>query len=413
MSHFRCVRRFLAVLALAGLLFTACDGLERPPVVRAISPGDGVTVWQVSFWFNNEPSGEHSTWGRLVVDPAQVEEATGIREGRLNVVTEGGWAVCNAPVLPGNEPPYAIYFDLGLEDAPRELQEIILYMAVSDQALSLPDEERDPIPWPVLRWDYAAEGVADKPSTILDIVPPPLVRLLSVPVFVALELSAWYQSDTNEQCAHNQCFPMAIANALAYLDDRGVATLAHTHAMGLKGDSTLVGQLDSYTGRPATSRIVGSGLWFTPAVEGTFEYLFATGLAALTHRHLDDGYGTAPSQSLPAGNFTHSTITTIDEGPVATFEWIFERIKAGAGVVAVMQYASGGGHAVRVTAAGRDDAGKEWVRYSHDAFQTTANPASDSLGLENVLVELEDLDGDGTLNFGTLSRELVFVWAFR
>ena len=124
----RRVRRLVVVLVAAGLLLSACEGLDPPPVIRNLSPGEGVTVWQVSFLFPNAPQ-EHSSWGRLLVDPAQVEQATGIRGGRLNVVTEGGWAVCNAPVLPSSEPPYAIYFDLGL-DTPAELKDIPLYIGV-------------------------------------------------------------------------------------------------------------------------------------------------------------------------------------------------------------------------------------------------------------------------------------------
>ena len=63
-----------------------------------------------------------------------------------------------------------------------------------------------------------------------------------------------------------------------------------------------------------------------------------------------------------------------------------------------------------LTAAFRDDAGNEFIRYTHDALQTNRDPG-DTLGLESVVVELTDLDSDGLPNFGGMTRELHCVWA--
>ena len=66
---------------------------------------------------------------------------------------------------------------------------------------------------------------------------------------------------------------------------------------------------------------------------------------------------------------------------------------------------------VCITAAGRDDAGQQWIRYSHDALQTRRY-SFDLLGLEDVVVQLGDTDADGEFNLSPFA-ELVFVWACR
>jgi hypothetical protein len=65
---------------------------------------------------------------------------------------------------------------------------------------------------------------------------------------------------------------------------------------------------------------------------------------------------------------------------------------------------------VRVTGMKTDDAGNRWMRYTHDRLQTGSDP-TDTLGLETVWVQLSDLDGDGLLNLGAVSRELRVVCA--
>ena len=391
-----------AVFGILGILLSACRDFERPPVVHSLAPGQGVSIWQVFVLCDAKE--DPVPWGRILVDPKKVEQATDISGGRLNVVTEGGWAVCNAPVLRADEPPYAIYFDLGL-DTPAELKEVELYVLVSDKAIGALDEQGEPPDsWPVSRWEWDAGGWM---QPIQEVGPPPAVRLVTDRILAGRVTDAWYQVVTNEQCAHNQCLSMAIANALAYLEAMGVVMIAQDHEPGLRGDQTLVGVLDGYTDRTVTSRTEGQGLSITAAFGGTFDYLHDEGLAsALTHRHqAHSRAGLAP------GDFSGASSTSVDDGPDPTFAWIFERVGAGAGVVAGMLFDGGGGHAVRVTAAGRDDAGQQWIRYSHDALQTHRD-SFDTSGLENVVVELEDTDGDGTLNFSP-SAELVFVWAHR
>ncbi|MDJ0975152.1 MAG: hypothetical protein QNJ98_11875 [Planctomycetota bacterium] len=401
----------LLTLALLGL--AACGSGGGPTkatalIVSPLTPGPGLHVSQVDFQF---PKGQlpFSTWGRLWIDPAQLMQRTGVAGGVLNVALDDRWVIVNLPLMPPTEPAYAVYFDLGLAQ-PTPLKLVSLHVKHSNRGVGRIDEHMDqPDLWPIDRWIYDAEGI----SPVIDPGPPPLTMRVADRVRADLEPSGWTQMVTNEQCAHMQCMTMAMANALEYLDDMGVVSIPHTHTAGLLGDATLVGQLDTLSGRWAASRDNGGGLWFTPLVDGTFQYLSDNGLTGtLAQRHQDDGYGTPPGQSLPAGDYAFAGSTTQDDGASVTFDWILDRIRGGSGVIVVFSYDSGGGHAVRITGAGRNEDGDPWVRYSHDARQTNSD-ASDTRGLENVVIELTDTDGDGRLNFGSPSREVEFAWAHR
>ena len=211
------------------------------------------------------------------------------------------------------------------------------------------------------------------------------------------------------QCANNQCFPMANANCLQWLEDRQELVVPHPHVLGLDGDGTLVGQLDDLSGRFVTSRAQGMGVYFTPMVDGTFAYLEQHGLQGmLTHRHQGLGFGLPGSQALPAGGFSSHGSTTVEDGTTPTLAWIEQRVRDGCAVLAVYAY-SNVAHAIRIVGVGRTE-GRPWILYAHDAEQTHTD-ATDTHGLETVFVYPADLDQDGTLNLATEDQEIVFVQA--
>ncbi len=410
MNHRHANPTFLVLVLLLPLLTatTGCGGggggdEQVPGVVRDVAPGSGVEAWQVSFWDPQMPL-DDTSWGRLRVDPAGLEKATGIQKGWLNVATEHGWVVANLPVPPAAEGPFTVYFDLGL-DSPEPLQQIALHVKHSQQSFGrIDDQLKEATLFPVSSWMMNARGWG--PDAEFDPGPAPYSLSFLAEVRTPLLVTTWTQQLTNEQCAQDQCAPMAVANALQYLEDMGVWTVPHVHDVGLGGDATLVGQLDIATGRPFTSRPVGSGIGSDEMVDGTFEYIFDNGLTGiLTHRHQDEGYGS----DLPAANYTAHGSTSQYDGAMPTFAWIWDRVRGGCGVVAGYSHSSGG-HMVRVTGAKVDDAGNEWMRYTHDRLQTGSDPA-DTQGLETVWVRLSDLDGDGILNLGAVARELRIVWA--
>ena len=69
------------------------------------------------------------------------------------------------------------------------------------------------------------------------------------------------------------------------------------------------------------------------------------------------------------------------------------------------------GHAVRVFGCGKT-MGKPYIRYKHDSLQSHhLYDPYDTVGLEEVQVYVEDLDGDGHMNWGDSSQEIWFALA--
>lgn len=400
-------RTTAALLVLALLLpLLACGGGgddKNPPMVRDVPTGKSVQAQQVSFWDPQVPR-DHSTWGRLVVNPAALERATGIQRGWLNVATQRAWVVVNLPLPPASEGMFAVYFDLGLS-APQPLQEIALHVKVSDQGLEgIADEMREATTFLVDPVSVVERGLGPEPN--LDPDSPPWALRLEARVWIPLLVTTWVQATTNAQCAQNQCATMATANGFQYLEDMAVWVVPHVHDMGLSGDATLVGQLDTLSGRTVVSRAVGSGLDAEDIVEASLEYVTDNGIAAgMTFRHQDSGW----ASSLPAANYSAHGLTSQYDGAVPSYGWLRDRVRDGCAVTAGYSHSSGG-HMVRVTGMKIDDAGNLWMRYTHDSLQTGSDPA-DTLGLETVWVQLSDLDGDGLLNLGAASRELRVVCA--
>jgi len=406
----RITRRATWMLCILGLvLLPACGGggdgeqaKEEPLVVTRIEPGQGITIQQVDFdWPGGNDFG--STWGRLLVDRGALIKY-GVADGFVSVVTAKGWAVINVPVPEEGEPPHAIFFDLGLaqsgaiDDTPVEIYHG--NRPVGD----IREHVGQPGAFPVERWVWQAHGIgpwAELEKAVPPDDPPYTLAFKEIPIWQRVSFSHM-QSVTNVQCALNQCFPMATANYLQFLENEGALVVPHNHAMGIgvPGDATvntLVGQLDLYANRTVSSRTNGSGVWFAPMIDGTFEYLQDNGLdGILTFRHQDRGYGS----TIAAGNYSAFGSTSLDDGATVSWNWIDDRMLDGCGTLMVFI-----AHAVRITGSGQTLA-LPWIRYSHDS-----NQYNDGSGLENVITYLSDPDGNGLLNMDGSSLEVRWVWA--
>lgn len=402
--------RLAAALGLLALpLAPSCGGGDdSPPAdpirVEHLVPGDGVLVQQVDFLYAVAPQAD-SRWGRVLIDGQAVGQAADMDEGYLNVVLDQGRPLVNVPLQPCALRWIAAYIDLGAEG---DVASLDLDITVSSEPVAdIRDHTGTPIRWEVGAFTWNAEGIGDLRDP--EPGPPPSIHPLdAIDPWEGLTY-ALCQHPTNVQCANNQCFPMAIANCLQWLEDRGTIVLPHPHVLGLDGDGTVVGQLDELSGRFVTSRAHGMGIWFTPMVDGTFAYLERTELLGLlTHRHQGLGYGLPGPQALPAGGFASHGCSTVEDGTTATLTWVEERFQDGCAVLAVYRY-DDVAHAIRVVGVGRTK-GRPWILYAHDAQQSHTDP-TDTLGLETVFVYPEDLDDDGTLNLATEEQELVFLWA--
>ncbi len=396
--------------------FAMAESMKEDTIL--INPNMGLMLEQVIFTFD-ETQQIVSNWGRLVIDPYALQKNLGVERGFINVYNDNGWLVMNLPLDTSSadaDSKLVTYFNLGLQDG--EQIELVKSMAIHAE-FSVKPVDKTPMDQdgklilstfelrnPAI-WD--AQGISDNENPSISLAPPYIIN--KDIIFTSLFEKHTQEHTSNVQTAHNQCFPMAVANSLQYLENEFGLSVPNDHVMGLKGDNSLVGKLDSYANRSVSSRRSGSGTWFTPMIDGKFKYLSENNLSGdLIHKYQGRGWGSPPNQALPAGDYTAHGITIKDEGAVVTIDWICQQIKDGEDVELVFSYddASGnatGGHAVRVYECGKI-LGKPYIKYLHDS-----NQSDDSAGLETVLVYPEDLDGDGILNLGSASREIRFAMA--
>lgn len=190
----------------------------------------------------------------------------------------------------------------------------------------------------------------------------------------------------NVQAALNQCAPAAVANSLQWLENTYGLNVPHPNDKGLKGDGTLVGQLDTTTGRNVTSRAVGGGVW---PFDGKLEYLSLNGLSGLDVRHQSAGGGDGLGGALGGGDTTRHGIKSKGEG-APSFDFILKQIKAGEDVEIDYAFpckrADGTlttcRHYVNVTGAGYIG-GRAFITHVSDYSQSDKDP-TDTKGTDRI-----------------------------
>ncbi|HEC81162.1 MAG TPA: hypothetical protein ENI42_01880 [Thermoplasmatales archaeon] len=352
--------------------------------------------------------GVNSGWGHVEVDINEFLEHQQMNKGYLNVYSDAGWVVQNLLVdeVEGMD-SIATYFNLVMPRG-ENLASISVHIEFSDS----PQNSFGDGPRTIYDLDtviHNAEGLGPEERTELS-QPPPVLEY--IPPAYTWDFTKPLRRGENVQCAYMQCGPMGVANSLQYLENEYTSiNIPHTHTMGLKGDNTLVGKLDSAMNRLATSRWNGGGVSCPQLLEGKFEYLNDNGLAdKLIHKHQGYGYF-----GMTAGDFTHAGITSTDEsaaGGKVTFDWIHTQLVNCEDVEVGIKWGGGGGHIVRIFGCG-ETAGKPYLRYAHDRTQTyrdaDGNVKGDNVGLESGQVYVDDLDGDGMMNWGSADDEIVFA----
>jgi hypothetical protein len=362
---------------------------------------DVLTFGQINFLFNDQEQ-KDSSWGHLSINVPELLAMYQTDRGFLNVYTHAGWMIQNQLIdNVENMKHLSIYFNLGVKPG-EDIQQLSAYVQLADEPTvefkDGPHDEYDVIPV-----DYNAEGLGPKSPAIPDYIG----------LFQFDPAGSTYDytkpnlhENENVQCAYNQCGPMGVANSLQYLENTHTFfSVPHDHVIGLYGDDSLVGQLDTYMGRATSSRPSGPGVMADEMIEGKFQYLADNGLRyALTHRHQGHGFF-----DMPTSDFTHAGITSYDDsvdGKV-TFDWIEEQLRNCADVEVGIKWGSGGGHVVRIFGCGKT-LGQPYLRFKHDSIQTKYDP-SDTQGLEEAQVFVSDLDGDGIMNWGSAGNELVLA----
>lgn len=395
------MRKIVGILVCTLLIATATSvtGTNEQKVTKQ-SPmnfASALTFSQVDFILEDVVQ-KNSEWGHVEVNIPELTRE--VKQGYLNAYTDAGWVLRNEFINQVEGMNYlSMYFNLGVKPG-EEIKYLVAYIDFNEK----PYEEFKDGPrneYEVNDKVYAATGVGDKWEIMYPVELLPFTDVLNYN-YTKPNLNA----NENVQTAHNQCFPMAIANSLQYLENKNPGFIVpHDHIIGLNGDDSLVGKLDEYAGRYAPSRTTGDGLWFVPMMEGKFQYLADNGLAdKLTHKHQGYGYG----ETIPPGDFNYAGITSHDESDAdghVTFDWIENELRSCEDLEIVKD-----GHAVRVFGCGKV-LGKPYLRYKHDSIQTGPSDPDDTRGLEEVQVYVEDTDGDGMMNWGGSNQEIWFAFA--
>lgn len=388
---------FVCTLLIATATSVAGPNEQKVTKQSPINYASGLTFSQVDFYLGEE-SQKNSDWGHVEVNIPEITQE--LKQGYLNIYTDAGWVLRNEFINQVEEMKYlSMYFNLGVKPG-EEIKYLIAYIDFSiDPKQEFKDGPRDE--YEVKDKIYAATGVGDRFEIMYHVELLPFTGE-STYDYTKPNLNL----NENVQAARNQCFPMSIANSLQYLENKNPGfVVPHDHKIGLKGDDSLVGQLDTYCDRYAPSRTTGSGVWFEPMMKGKFQYLADNGLAdKLSHKHQGYGYG----ETIPPGDFSYAGITSKDESDAdghVTFEWIENELRSCEDLEVVKD-----GHAVRVFGCGKV-LGKPYLRYKHDSIQTGTYDPNDTQGLEEVQVYVEDTDGDGMMNWGGSNQEIWWALA--
>ena len=392
----RTMKRATVTIAVAVVAILVIGGNAQ---AVQIPSGQGVEFEQVDFLFTAATIYD-SDWGQITANPVDLHSYSDIYSGYINIYTDVGWIVQNMPVdLSDGSDPIITYFSLGLS-APQNVNTLSAYVDFTQYPqLTFADGARGSFSVGVACWN--AEGAGDSQVTDIGAAPPGNIT------YTGGETTKHTIPDAmnvNKQTAKNQCFPMAVANSLQYLENRYVGIcVIHDHKMGLKGDNTLVGKLDEYAKRRAPARKNGDPVTVPSMLRGKFEYLEKHGLKdKLIHKH----------QGGDIGDFTSNGTTSTNEGPKVTAKWICDEIKNKEDVELFYLHHGGGGHVVRVVGCGKTG-GKYWIEFLHDAIQSDGHgpkgEEGDKVGLQNRVYMQLNTTKDGTLTMGSKNWTVYFA----
>jgi len=423
--HLSCVAG-IALAVSFGVLAQYTGGFEGDPYYP-------FGIAQVSFRVEGDLY-EYSRWGKLTVHQEGMCQLTDLCCGYISVVAadllefDVEFLVLDMPFREDADyPELSTYFDLGTTsgvEVDRFPAVIIVtgdplfrYLADPSGPLALPCDIYA-LPISQVLWNAWNVVGSSSSSAMSSSGPrPPGASVPSLAIHSADLASpdqvlhySWY----NVQAANAQCFPMALANGLQYLESRFGIDIAEAHTMGLKGDSTLVGTLDQDMSRRVMTfrneylRWAGEGVPFAAFLEGMSTYLATHGETDLVHRHQGRGY--VPF-TLPPGTFPQAgQVSSRDEGDVVTEAWLIEQLDNERAVELVFRWC-GASHAVRIFGYGRRRSDGRFMLYFLDDETQPQEPSGygDADGLRYAWVEAWDMTGNGILNLASADFEICFA----
>ncbi|OGA19724.1 MAG: hypothetical protein A3H32_20190 [Betaproteobacteria bacterium RIFCSPLOWO2_02_FULL_63_19] len=349
--------RILVVLAfsLASISLWALD----------LTPGQGAVFTQVSY--PDISGGANTSIGMIRLDLNTLRNQTGMLSGYVNVATDKGWVVRNVPVFAENVYPYSAIstaFDLGVQIGTAVTQLTAAVQYTEDLKTSFSATPATVFPVAPRNLSMGGAGVSGGgPLTT-----PNLTDVLFADPTNNDTYIQW--DHPNAEAANNQCMPMSVANSLQYLKDTQGLNLPHEHKAGLKGDNTLVGQLDTSMNRtvPDTTNRRdpnATGVW---GLQGKLTYLATNNLnGRISTTHWGVG-GPDSGANNVSQTVNGVTATSTGKGSTVNFDQVRAALKEEQDCELVVSWAAGGAHAVDIVGAGVFN-GQLWILEASDVDQ--------------------------------------------
>jgi len=339
----------------------------------------GISFNQVDYVFEDGNKCTDSYIGQILVDEEVLTSYFGISTGYLNVMTPLGWVVQNllvtSEVVNEGIPYVSCKFHLR-EGAPCGIDVDIIDAYVDFSPTPTPEFYGELfVTYPVASTTCYLEG---------SYFVPEIYQVINFPCFPTIP--CLQDNHPNIQAANNQCGPAAVANSLQYLENKypDKIKIPHDNRLGLKGDTTLVGQLDTAMDRGVINRKNGQTVGDLQYIEGKLRYLDQNKLGqCIKVKH----------QAIYVENdVTVGNLTSKSKGKKVTFDFIFDEICAGEDVEIGLGYPGGGGHWVEVTGAGYI-CGRPFIRHVSDLEQTDVDP-TDTKGCDITYTDYIVQDGN-------------------
>lgn len=384
-----------------------------------LNSGHGIRIYQINYL--SESPQTNSNTGLLDIDLIALRSATNMEQGYINMLVGDSWKVRNLKIKKESEYPYSHIttpFNLGVEMG-TDVSE--LNASISISAIPLKEFSSTGLAsYTVESIDYMIGGIPDHPF----VAPPSPPKLEDVLFGNPTKLEntlfgsppitdATVQLDhPNIEAAVNQCMPASIANSLQYLEDTTDLEIPHRHRMGLKGDDSLVGQLDTHTDRTVEDDLdktveenrrsaASGGTW---GLKGKMSYLATNGLqerVVTTHMGNGEVAGTENVSVTVDGK----TATATGLGTSINLITLLDSMREGQDCELVYAW-PGGAHAVDAVAVGTFD-GESWIVHASDIDQSSDSRGAGASGF--VFEWLKDTDNDGLLNLSGTDSQLVQV----
>lgn len=352
-----------------------------------LTPGKGVVFTQISY--PNISGGANTSIGMIQVDLNVLRNQTGMLAGYVNVATAKGWVVRNLPVFAESVYPYSgisTAFDLGVQIGTAVTQLTAAVQYTEELVTSFSATPATVFPVAPRNKSIGGAGV----SAGGPITPPTLNDVLFGDPANNDTITQF--DHPNIEAANNQCMPMSVANSLQFLKDTQGLSLPHEHRAGLKGDNTLVGQLDTAMNRtvPDTNNrrdANATGVW---GLQGKLKYLATNNL----HGRISTTHWGVGGPDSGANNVSSTvngvTATSTGGGASVNFDQVLNALKDGQDCEMVYSWPAGsangvswdaGAHAVDIVAAGKFN-GQPWLIESSDVDQDSDSMGAGPAGLE-------------------------------